>query len=443
MNKKWRYLGVGIAGLAAGMFYEKYRKSDHFTLHKTQSINNRITCIVGAGAALDIGGPTTMNLTQEILEASYFKSISKTLDDYYGESNYNFEDLLHLIESLDTYRERDHNVINELKPILGAFVEVLEILNQEELYEAKRNIYRTIWEKVEVYNNDISTDDSKSWYLNFWRNLHQVSKLDVLTLNYDNTIQSALGKMCTDGYLPIKDEEIERLSVNELYRDDLSKVLNLHGSIFYGYYKSHKIENRDRLAYTDSFHDLYKYPTSTRAKERYLNGGISSNYNQSREVAEITPIITGLKKTEKLLGTPYKEYHHYLFESVRKNEALLIVGYSFGDLHINAIIERITALHGENRKIVVITYVPPEKRKNGEWHMQPNAMLKETGGWLGRNELLFYTKASEDGSNPLGKISFEYKDHSISYNGKVKIYFEGFKKAVENHGDEIIRFLTT
>lgn len=146
-----------------------------------------------------------------------------------------------------------------------------------------------------------------------------------------------------------------------------------------------------------------------------------------------------MKKTKKSLVTPY----NYFAESVRKNSALLIVGYSFGDLHINSIIDRMTALHGENRKIVVITFVHPDYRKNDKWHINARAMLKENSGWLGKNELLFYAKASEDDSTPLGDITFKYKDHATSNNGKVKIYFEGFKDTVKNHSDEIIRFLTT
>lgn len=144
-----------------------------------------------------------------------------------------------------------------------------------------------------------------------------------------------------------------------------------------------------------------------------------------------------------MLVTPYKEYSNNFADAVRKSKALLIVGYSFGDLHVNVIISRITALHGENRKIVIITFVPPRYKRSDNWHINSLSMLKEMGGWLGTNEMYFYCRASEDGANPLGNITFEYKDYSVSQNGKVRIYFEGFEKAVTKYANEIIEFLTT
>lgn len=107
------------------------------------------------------------------------------------------------------------------------------------------------------------------WYTDFWKRLNQASKLDVITLNYDSTIQNTLGSLCTDGYKCTDNEKIQNFAIEELYKDDKSKVLNLHGSILLGYSISRNI-NVNRYIYTDEFHDLYKYPEFFRSKRKLL-----------------------------------------------------------------------------------------------------------------------------------------------------------------------------
>ncbi|WP_391203177.1 SIR2 family protein [Psychrobacillus sp. L4] len=406
-------------------------KKENIDVHE-----NRITCLLGAGAAIEIGGPSSIGLTKEILsESEHLKELSLALDEYYGGNKYNFEDLLHLIETFLSY-QYSNAIDKKYKPILGAFIRINFLTDYRKLIDDKRIVYQKIWEAISKYDSDIFTNLEKSWYLDFWRKMNE-NKLDIITLNYDNTIHNALAGSITDGFLK-EDDTYARLNLDELYRKDLSKIINLHGSINFGHYNGTNSETANKHVFEDDFHELYKYLKPNMARDNFFNSTRSSNMTQYGEVAEITPIITGLKKADKLLVSPYNAYHNYFYESIRNNSSLLIVGYSFGDLHINNMIEKITALHGDNRKIVVITYLTEEQRKN--WHPDHSIMM-EDDGWLTTEALFFYSKAAKD-YYPLGQ-SFTYQSPIISKNGNLRVYLEGFNQAARNHGDEIIEFLTS
>lgn len=89
---------------------------------------------------------------------------------------------------------------------------------------------------------------------------------------------------------------------------------------------------------------LSKFETYEKAKETWF--GRSTNTAQSHMESVIGPIITGLRKTDKLVAYPYSSYYHTLMDSLQKNSRLLIIGYSFGDIHFNHLLDRITRIHG-------------------------------------------------------------------------------------------------
>lgn len=162
--------------------------------------------------------------------------------------------------------------------------------------------------------------------------------------------------------------------------------------------------------------------------------GRSNHTTQSAEEAIIGPIITGLKKTDKVINYPYSTYYAALQNSIVENNALLIVGYSFGDLHLNRLLERIVRIHGKKRRIVVIT-----KFTGKVWHRDWTAM-----NWPeNRDMVVFLSKAFLDYS-PLDNGSFSMPDSPlISKDGCAQLYLNGFKDAAVNHGEKIVNFLSS
>jgi len=86
--------------------------------------------------------------------------------------------------------------------------------------------------------------------------------------------------------------------------------------------------------------------------------GRSRNQAQSGERATAGPIITGQRKPDKLLAYPYSTYQTVLHDALLRNPRLLIAGYGFGDIHFNRLLRRLTRIHGNNRRVVLIDFVP-------------------------------------------------------------------------------------
>jgi hypothetical protein len=72
-------------------------------------------------------------------------------------------------------------------------------------------------------------------------------------------------------------------------------------------------------------------------------------------------MISGLRKTDKLLSPPYSHYHQAFTRSLSENPYLLIIGYGWLDAYINSWIWEMPKIHGEQRRIAIIA-----KRSKGE-----------------------------------------------------------------------------
>src|SRR5699024_4053454 len=107
-----------------------------------------------------------------------------------------------------------------------------------------------------------------------------------------------------------------------------------------------------------------------------------------------------------------------LTSSIFISPLLLICGYSFGDKYINKIIEKITSIHGNNRRVVLITYISDEQRN--DWCPDPSLME-----WLDNETFTFIAKAFNE-YRPFDNL-LEYTNPLKSKDGKVLIYLEGFQ----------------
>lgn len=387
---------------------------------------HRITCLLGAGAVVDIGGPFTDTITQQIEKQNPFiAEISLQLKLYYGDKGYNFEDVFHAIESLRSY-SNIKTAVKGYKPILGAFTsqDNPKYFDSLELIKAEQEILEILSKLIVEYDNQIMKCEH-NWYINFWRELNNILTLDIFTLNYDSTIQKSLIDY-TDGYEEVKGSNYFRFNPSKIIQTQKPRVINLHGSIYYGYLNDKDI---NRYILEDDFNEMYKYNQFKEAKETWT--GRSSNYTQSGEIAQISPIITGLRKTDKLLTYPMSVYNNIFMNSVFTSPNLLVCGYSFGDKHINKIIEKITSIHGQNRKIVLITYINDEAKR--DWTPDTHAME-----WLDNDTFIFIAKAFNE-SRPF-ENKYKYSNPMISKDGRVQIYFEGFKNTIEYYKEDIIKF---
>lgn len=402
----------------------------------------RLTTFIGAGAAIEIGGPTTNDITTEVrnkeqeyinTKTAFIDRVAKVLDKHY-DIPCNFEEIYHTLEQIQSYKTGWRGAVKQYTPYMTAFAKpkLTRFFKDDQhddiiLSKAKEDLIRIVAELVEQYNFQYKTNSRNLWHTEFWKLLNDSFKLDVATLNYDTCIEQSLPKF-EDGFEATQ-YSFKRFNPRKLNYSTDSKILHLHGCIHYGYNRS---SNINEYTLEDDFHDLYKFESYKEASMQWF--GRSNHTAQSAEGAMIGPIITGLKKTDKLITFPYSTYYAAFQNSVIENNALLIVGYSFGDLHINKILERIVRIHGSKRRIVIVA-----KYTGKVWHRNWAAM-----GWPeNRHMMVFVSKAFQEYS-PFDNHSFSIPESPItSKDGCARLYLNGFKDVAINHGNEVVNFLTS
>ena len=399
-------------------------------------MSKRLTVLIGAGATIEIGGPTTSDITKKVRRKkqgffnerkSYFiDRVAKVLDSHYKEP-VNFEEIYHTLELISSYEKGWIGASKEHTPYMTPFLKPRfnRFFDHVMLSNAKRDLIDTVASIVYNYDSQYSPEKF-SWHHRFWNTIMDNYKLDIATLNYDTCIEKSLSNL-EDGFEKTQ-YNFKRFSPKKLSRSNKSKIYHLHGCINYGFERA---KNPNEYSLEDDFNDLYKFNSFKDASMTW--SGRSGNTSQSSEEASIGPIITGLKKTDKIINFPYSSYFNALHNAIICNNALLIIGYSFGDTHFNRLLERIVRIHRDKRRIAVISY------HDGPWHRDWQVM-----DWPEeRDMVVFASKAFQDYS-PFENGEGEFlKSPEVlrSKDGCARIYLRGFKHTVENHLDDLVRFL--
>lgn len=420
----------------------------------------RITVVVGAGAVLDFDFsyegavfPSCDNITQivkdltvdgldvdrsKIIETVY-DIITKKLNGIYEKRglkglhySINFEELYFVLESMLT--QGVEYLMPSACPPLSLIEEPILELRDFPGVEVARSLYAIIGKIIEIiqlYDEHFKNcDNSELWYREFWKN-DEKSNLDIFTFNYDTTIENSIGEI-EDGFLRIeKEEDFESFLPSKLLRNSrkLSTVHHLHGCINYA--ESAPMARR----LTHSNRDMFKYESVLEA-QKYL-GQQQKAENQAKEEFVNSPILIGLRKLDKMTSLPSSVYYANLVTSLQKNKGLLIVGYSFGDLYVNQLLQKRLLMHGCRHRMVIIDYFPEWVNSGTAFrHFLFDQNVKMYGF------LKSFIDLSFDESFRLKGIEFYSRDEPIfSQDHRCMFFICGFKKAVELHKDLIYGFL--
>ena len=299
--------------------------------------NNRTTFLIGAGTPLDLDLPqgvikaSTSNITDDVRKPYTNHLIQgKTInivDDIYNQlmctyppdcSNpyisgtptpyIHFEHLFHVLEMLDAYSWvwiRNSKNPN-LYPVFAPFIQPNISFDADTLHSVMDQFILRIMDIVNGYDSNIMKEQANEWYWEFYQRFAENS--DFFVLNYDTTIEKAIGTY-EDGFEPDGIQNVFlRFNPKKLFENPngLSTINHLHGCINY-YFQSYKDLNKD--IYTFLFHDLYKYPDYATVKGLMIGRGQSQPCTQSGETYYSSPIVTGLRKTDKLNCVPFDFYH--------------------------------------------------------------------------------------------------------------------------------------
>lgn len=411
--------------------------------------NHRVTMIMGAGAVLDMNfpghivTPTTKKITEEVLNpyrdfSNNSRKITVVKDIYDVLINrfpvdqniwwidnlrpdINFEILFHIIEQLLSYERvwSGNNKNPYIYPYFAPFTKQNFEFDRNDLSAVRSEFILRVMRVVNDYNEYFRKGKGKeNWYRDFFKNEF---KWDVFNFNYDTTVEQSLGEF-EDGFEQIPGRAAAIFRPKKLMdnKENLSTINHIHGCINY-YYKDHP---NDDIFETD-IRDLYKYPSFDEVEKRMIGRGQSNPVSQNNEEYIAGPIITGLRKTEKLICMPYDFYHGNLHKAIVGSNSMVIVGYSFGDLYVNNLIKRMHAIWRGKERIVLIDKWCSEKmefRTDLEKYLQ-----KLPGGELEFIELV-------SGCTDVGELlefllASSYHSPKYSMNGNLMLVVCGMKEA--------------
>ena len=423
-------------------------------------MDKRVTVIIGAGAILDFDFtdlvvPSTSNITDivskltvqglnsevsNIIQAVYCELQNRineiplrrglTLPRF--QHSINFEELFFVIEQLYAINgiSKKENLIPSASPLWGYLVEQIPLIQYPttEYYRAPRAIVDKIMEIILDYDSKFKDNtDYEKWYRQFWR--ERVSQWDIFTFNYDTTIESSLGSF-EDGFEDAKDNkmEYERFNPNKLYKNAsrASTLHHLHGCINYSEL------NPSQFAFVHSHRDMYKLHNSERYQD--MSSVQSPPNNQAYEQYVNSPIIIGQRKLDKQIYLPFSVYHANMVNKIIENPNLLIIGYSFGDLYANQLIERHKLIHGDNQRIVLIDKFP-------SYITNPRELYRHIENCLSGGLRQFLLRQFDYKTTSDFKINgLNINDYTLpiySDDGHAIMFINGFKNAISLHKDLI------
>ena len=434
----------------------------------------RITALVGAGAILDfdlpegVNKPSTQYITDQVvgLQMQDYQTgqpITAIADAYEALMKQypvkpHFEMLFHVLEMWYAYGWAWKDPSNTPKnpsmyPVFAPFTQPTQSYNVDSIRQAMHDFLLKVMDIVNTYNAPYLADKNfNDWYRYFWKSYSGC--WDVFNLNYDTTIEHSID--CEDGFEDIPDQKgFQHFSPQKLWdnANGLSTMCHLHGCIeFFDERYEKEVYKKEVLKY--DFHDMYKYESYDKVRDRYIGSSKSFKSNQAGEQLVGTPIITGLRKNDKLNTIPFDFYHGHLFNSILYNNALLIVGYSFGDVYLNHVIERMELIHGAKKRVVLIDWWPLYGDENYESITEPEnkeyfvkEMMKNRMWDADFNNDLGYFLCRMSGVTSFEEVADSFINYDrngpmVSKNGCLMLFIGGFKSAAA-YNEQIYAFLNS
>src|SRR5690606_15707696 len=273
-------------------------------------------------------------------------------------------------------------------------------------FSAPRVLVRALHGRVTTASRNAISHENWRDYVEFWNGLATEFALNIASLNYDTVVDQALGLGAeSQGFTAILGENVRRVDERLLRLGSAPSLMHLHGSIHFG--RREYGSDPNRFCFEDDWHDWYWHPTPDSAGNA-LEPGVSAAQSGFRGYAS-GPLITGYDKTEKLLMDPFGTYLRAFSDSLRDNNRLLVVGYGFGDQHINVLLQRMARYHGDAIRIAVITKFDPIQM-HGSWGPERGSEATMYHRW-GRDARLL---EKMNYSNPL-----------CAEGGLLRVYYDG------------------
>ena len=303
---------------------------------------SRALVVMGAGASIEFGAPSTAELTQHVHEGlvnseaisqfgadQAYQRINDTLASYLrgGQTAVTFEHVYHCAqEILATTFEPTPGAVNEYRPILYPFVGRWAALNEEDALRALvRYLPEIIFSKLSAASDRPKA--SLKPLSHFIERLRQDHVTRIYTTNYDDFVLQAAPDLY-NGFDSSGGAEPQRFNGEEFWNSTGEDcVFHLHGSVHFGF--PTPIERDGDLSllcwYADRAEAL-RHSRYNSSEERQMDG---SQFIPSA-------LITGFDKLARMQQTPQSHYYASLARDAMKADIVYVIGFSLADLHISA-----------------------------------------------------------------------------------------------------------
>lgn len=402
--------------------------------------DERITVILGAGAMMDVTTLSCKTITETVIakkqdiytngewkKISFLQEVYDCLQKYYGNERdlVNFEDIFHTLEMWRTIKNtKNEKTIKAFRSVFGMLCDIKDEFGNK----SDTLIYKGIKDLIDTVIGEIASFEKKvydrGWFPEFFLDLQRQKQLDVFTLNYDTWLEQIL-ETYNDGFLPVC-ETHQKFMANQLFQNEknLSTVNHLHGQIcFTSHIPIGVVKHRWGEWYKANDYDVVN---SLKIHPKHL-GNMATT--QAAEQVYQYPIITGLRKNDKILTPPFDAYYVHLYEKMQKNKNLLIIGYGFSDLYINSLLSQFRDFHGENGRVICISYLSADEWVYNMGDMPLSNTMKRTIYSMFRDNELPYRFLERDSC-----------DYVESKTGNSRLYLCGFESSASAYKDDILQF---
>jgi hypothetical protein len=370
----------------------------------------RCAVLLGAGASSFAGAPTTDHLTEELLRTPYpkavvaggpsyrlapraldgaeddspldsfsvpistlmFEALNQSQGGSFLERRPDFESILHLCEELLSYSAARSRMpaVAKLRPALEWLTQPTDrwrpLFDAYALTVAKLRYMTLIATRIASTNLDTRAVPIRQ----LLTELAARSQIDCFTLNYDNLIDAVFlamfGDDWTDGFGSLADQRYSMFD-GRAFADTLlpffkkrHRLGHLHGSIAFGY------RSPSSASQSHSGLEIVKYASAIEAISTYSAEVTNFSVTPAREFNQAGPIISGLRKAEKMNSLPYAYYFKSFADAMLSSRCVIIAGYGGRDLHVNFWLQEMAKRRATVNIIVLST-------RAGLWLLSPSA----------------------------------------------------------------------
>ena len=335
-----------------------------------------ITIILGAGASCEFvkdSKLTSAFIMQKLLNADAWhnlfanhyngsqvipdiENIMKLINENRKESD-NFEDLIEIIDKvctlLNPHKFSDALLIRSVNYITDQLLE--NSFDRDDLVNLPLYIRELIAEIIKEYNNALGKESESQKLIDLQREfirhlLDKCNNVSVHSLNYDDCILTSLEPLgfCSgfddSGYFQKSEYQSSNKVISYLHGTPhfVPKFKYFSGnSAIVRYYKNSEEASKER------------WRLSAKHLGLYTDGIVHPDYNYC--------ITTGHSKDIHFYNQPYATYYTRLAEDLDNADLIFIIGYSFGDEHINQLLSSIRG-HEQPKSVVIVDFDNPDEK---------------------------------------------------------------------------------